>query len=196
MSVLWSPELAAEILWPDMKVTTAPSAFPVSLDEARAYCDYEDNDRNGDFDRWIQAATAMVERDTERALITQTRKAYLPYFTREIKLQVTPISAVSIQYLDIDGATQTLSTSIYQANLNSTPTVIREKYAQCWPETQCDTDNAVTITVTAGYGAAESVPVLLREAILVKVKRLYMGCGDERDMVYDGLISGLRWRLV
>lgn len=196
MSVLWSPERATDILWPDMKVTTEPSDKPVSIDEARAYCDYDDNDRNAEFDRWVRAATAMVERDTERALITQTRKAYLPYFTHEIRLQVAPVTAVVVEYLDVNGATQTLATSVYQANLNSTPVVIREKYAQCWPDTQCDTDNAVTITATAGYGGAEAVPVLLREAVLVKVKRLFMGCGEDRDIVYEGLISGLRWRLV
>lgn len=195
MSVLWLSE-CHEILWPDMKVTTAPSSFPVSIDEARAYCDYEENDRNADFDRWVRVATGMVERDTERALITQTRKAYLPYFTREIRLQVAPVSAVTIEYLDVNGATQTLSTSVYQVNINSTPPAIREKYAQCWPDTQCDTENAVTVTVTAGYGGAESVPVLLKEAILVKVNRLFKGCGEGPDMIYDDLISGLRWRLV
>lgn len=200
MSVLWSPEITDQRnwLWPNLKVTTAPTYQPIDVADAKLYCDYEDHDRDGQFLSWIKTATELVEHDTERAFITQTRKAYMPFFPQVIHLQVAPVTAVSITYLDVNGASQTLSTSIYQTDLNSTPVRIREDYAQVWPDTECDTDNAVTVTVTCGYGTAADVPERAKEAIRVRVKRLYDGCGTDigEDMVYQGLISGLRWRLV
>lgn len=199
MSVLWSPEIRErnEWLWPNLKVTTAPTSTPVSVSDVKQYCDYDDNDRDGQFLSWLKTATELVEHDTERAFLTQTRTAYMPYFPRVIHLQVAPVTAVSIAYLDVDGASQTLSTSIYQTDLNSTPVRIREDYAQVWPDTECDTENAVTITVTCGYGTADSVPERAKEAIRLVVKRMFDGCweGLSGDMVYQGLVGGLRWRL-
>lgn len=184
-----------DIQYPPIEVTVAPSELPVSIDDARRYCDYEDNDRNDQFDAWIRAATQQVERDCEVALITQTCKLYLPCFPCSIEIAKPPVSAVSsISYVDTAGSTQTLSTSVYQSNLKRTPARITEAYGQVFPSTQWGTENAVTVTFVAGYGAASAVPPMFKEAIKVRVKRLFMGCMDGEDMVYEGLISGLRWR--
>lgn len=185
-------------IWPVVKVTTAPTVTPVSVAEAKRFCDYEDDDRNDQFDSWIRMATEAVEHDCERALITQTVKAYLPFFPDVIRIPWPPITAITgITYVDVDGVTQTLASTVYQTDLFSTPPTIRLAYGQWWETTRDETENAVIITATAGYGAPEHVPHLAKEAIRVRVKRAFDGCsGDEmEDMVYLGLISKLRWRL-
>lgn len=186
-----------ETQYPPIEVSTPASELPVSIDDARRYCDYEDNDRNDQFDAWIRAATAMVEHDCEVALCSQTCKLYLPHFLNVMELRKPPVTAVSsITYLDASGASQTLSASVYTSNLKRWPPRIRLTDGQTWPDTQDYTDNAVTITFVAGFGTTSTDPKwpLFKEAIRVKVKRMYMGCGDDRDMVYEGLISALRWR--
>jgi uncharacterized phiE125 gp8 family phage protein len=185
-------------IWPVVKVTTAPDQLPVSIDEARQYCDYEDNDRNNQFDYWIRTATEAVEHDCERALITQTVKAYLPFFPDVIRLPRPPVTAIAgVTYVDVNGVTQTLATSVYQSDLVSTPPTIQLAYGQWWETTRDDTVNAVIVTFTAGYGGPEQVPALAKEAIRVRVKRAFDGCGGDamEDMIYLGLISKLRWRL-
>jgi uncharacterized phiE125 gp8 family phage protein len=184
-----------ETHYPPIEVTVPSPQLAVSIDEAKRACDYEDDDRNGQFAGWIRAATQQVEQDTETAILSQTCKLYLPWFPGVIEIHKPPVTSVSsITYTDGNGATQTLSASVYQSNLKRTPPRIRLALNQTWPTTQDDTDNAVTVTFVAGYASALTVPELFKEAIKVKVRRMYTGCGEERDMVYEGLISGLRWR--
>lgn len=186
-----------ETQYPPIEVSTPASELPVSVDDVRAYCDYEDNNRNGQFDAWIRAATAMVEHDCEVALCSQTCKLYLPWFRDVIELRKPPVTSVSsITYLDSNGASQTLSASVYSVNLKRWPPRIRLADGQTWPTTQDYTDNAVTVTFVAGFGTSSTDPrwPLYQEAVRVKVKRMYMGCGEERDMVYEGLLGALRWR--
>lgn len=191
-----------ESQYPPIEVSTPASELPVSIDDAKAYCDYEDNDRNGQFLTWIKAATAQVEHDCEVALCSQTCKLYLPWFPNwtphVIELRKPPVTSVSsITYLDGSGVSQTLSSSVYTTNLKRWPPRIRLTDGQTWPTTQDYTDNAVTVTFIAGFGTTSTDPTwpLYQEAVRLRVKRMFDGCnGGERDMVYDGLLSALRWR--
>lgn len=185
-----------ETQYPTIEVSTPAAQLPVSIDDAKRYCDYEEDDRNGQFKAWITAATAQVEHDCEVALCSQTCKLYLPWFTDVIELRKPPVSAVSsITYVDENGTTQTLATSYYQSNLKITPPRIVEAYNQYWPNTRANTENCVTVTFVAGYGDADDVPELFKEAIRVRVKRMFDGCsGSEPDMVYEGMLNALRWR--
>lgn len=188
--------ICLETYYPPIEVTVPSTQLVVSIEEAKRACDYEDNDRNGQFRSWIRAATLQVEHDTETALLSQTCKLYLPWFPDVIEIHKPPVTSVSsITYVDGDGTTQTLSASYYQSNLKKTPPLIREAYGYSWPTTRSDTENAVTVTFLAGYTDVNDQKLeLFKEAVKVKVRRMYQGCGDERDMVYEGLVSALRWR--
>lgn len=186
-----------DLQYPTIEVSTPATLQPVSLDDAKDYCDYEGNDRDQQFTSWIKAATEQVEHDTERALCSQTCKLYLPEFACEIQIPKPPVSAISsITYVDSDGTTQTLSSSVYQSNLKRTPPRIREAYGQQWPTTRCDTENAVTVTFVAGYGEPSAVPFQAKEAIKMLVNFMYdPRCGDPTEgPIFAGLISSLRWR--
>jgi uncharacterized phiE125 gp8 family phage protein len=189
-----------ETYYPPIEVSTQPTRPVVTVKEAKAYCDYDDDDRDGQFERWIATATQQVEAETERAICGQTCKLYLPYFPCVIEIHKLPVPAVSsVTYLDAAGATQTLATSVYQSNLKRTPPRIMLAENQTWPTTQCGTDNAVTVTFTAGWDGTGTAPVwwpMAQEAVLIRVKRSFDGCGGDMsgDMPYQGVLSALQWK--
>ncbi len=82
-----------------------------------------------------------------------------------IELGHDPVQSIaSITYIDVNGATQTLSTDVYA--LDSTiPSRIILKPNQSWPSTM-NTPNAVTVEYVCGYGdAPTSVPEGVKLAI-------------------------------
>ena len=86
-------------------------------------------------------------------------------------------SITSITYVDEDGATQTLATSVYSVDAPTGPTCARgriyPKYEQEWPTTRCE-PGAVTVTFVAGYGTTgASVPARLKMGMLYDIGTLY-----------------------
>lgn len=119
---------------------------------------------------YIVAAREYVEQYLARPLITQTWRYTLDTFPPDsvnyIEIPRSPlISVSSITYVDDDGNTQTLATSVYSVDADSKPGAVRLKYDQEWPDTR-DQPNAVTINFTAGYGAAPAnVPASTKQAM-------------------------------
>jgi uncharacterized phiE125 gp8 family phage protein len=152
-----------------MTVTTAPTAEPVSLDEAKAQCAIDSEDFDGQLTLLIQAAREMVEADTDLRLMTQTLTLRLDQFPREIVIPVAPVTAVSsITYVDEAGSTQTLSASVYRTDIYSRPARITLASSQSWPVPDLR-PNAVVVTITAGYASAALVPAVAKQAILLLV---------------------------
>lgn len=93
----------------------------------------------------------------------------------EIVVPIRPVRAISgITYVDPDGATQTLSSSLYvvrNASERTRKTVIALAYNQAWPAIRYQ-PNAIKITVSAGYASAAAVPALLRQAMLAHAASL------------------------
>ena len=96
-------------------LVTAPTVEPVSVSQIRAQCGIDTGDFDDSIADWIRAARNMVETDAEIALASSTWALYLdcfPYW--EIELRKPPVqSLTSIVYLDGDGTSQTLSSSLY-----------------------------------------------------------------------------------
>ena len=102
----------------------------------------------------------------------------------------TPLRSVtSITYVDDDGATQTLSSAIYQpvgvwSETNQTKVSgIVLAYDQDWPSIRLQKE-AVTVTYVAGY-ATDEIPDNLRHAILLFVGNLYAN----REPIVIGTIA-------
>lgn len=149
-----------------------------------------------------------------RALITQTWKLHLnsfPYVSwdetgysrsragSEIRIPLPPLQSVSsITYVDTDGATQTLASSVYRViNRQKWPSGIIEAYGQSWPSTRSQ-PQAVTVEFVAGYGDADTdVPDAIKHAIKLAVSgwyenRLPVSVGktvSEFPMAFDALIA-------
>lgn len=96
---------------------------------------------------------------------------FLPYLELPRgNLDVTaPISLFT--YVDPNGATQTVSTSVYDVDVASVPGRLRLKFGQVWPDTR-EQWNAVVIRFQVGWAVAD-IPQALKQAILLQVSAMY-----------------------
>ena len=152
--------------------TSPPAVTPVSLAEAKAQLRVDGSDEDDLITRMIKAATAHVEKQYERALITQTWRQDFGYFD-DWRIPVRDVIAISsVVYYDADNVLQTLDASNYQFLVAGGP-YLALKTGQSWP-TAYTRDDAIRLTWTAGFGPAESdVPEDIRHAILVMVGDMY-----------------------
>jgi len=91
------------------------------------------------------------------------------------------VSVGSIQYVDTDGATQTLAATEYTVDATQrAPGRIVEAFDKSWPDTRV-TPNAVTVTFDAGFGAAVDVPEEYKQIIKLYFEHLY----DHRESTRD-----------
>ncbi len=167
---------------------TAPVAEPVSLAELKLHCrvDVDDDD---EYVRALGvAARQYFENALDRQLVTATWKIRLPrFYAWQIELPYPPLrSVVSISYKDLANATQTVNASTYDVVTWATPGYVQPKITAIWPPTAID-PGAVTITFSAGYGAATAVPELVKSGIKLLVEHWFI----YREPVTEGLMSTL-----
>lgn len=173
-----------------VKVITAPSVEPISLDQAKMHLRVDTIDQDDLIETLITAAREKVEDDTGRALITQTLEIALDYFVappdlryvtypylttaKAILLPRPPLIALKrIAYIDGDGNEVLLHDEVGSPTVISD--VVVDTYSEPgrlvpasngnWPAVQ-DRANAVVIRYTAGYGATgDDVPERLKQAM-------------------------------
>lgn len=164
------------------ELSTAPTGDVVDLADVLDHLRVSDESEYTYLAALVDRAVRWVERRTQRQLLTATWKLYLDAFPTEIQLRKLPVASVtSIQYVDLDGDTQTLSSSSYQTDYASEdrPGRIMPAYGYSWPNTRSSIYNAVTVTFTAGYGAASAVPETIKQAIMMLAGHWY----DHREAV-------------
>lgn len=148
--------------------TTDATTEPVSTADAKLFLRITDETTDAEVEALVKAARMRVENECEIALINQTWTLKMDGFPDLIELPRPPLSSVtSITYVDGDGTTQTLSSSVYTVDTTSRPGRVYLAYGQSWPTTR-SVRHAVTVTYVAGYGsAASSVPAPLVHAVKI-----------------------------
>lgn len=170
--------------------TVEPAVEPIAWDEARAHLRLDSEDEKTLVEALIVAARASIEEYLQKQLITATWTLTLDAFPDSpmcaIELPRPPIiSVTSLTYYDEAGVQQTLAASSYQVDLMSRPGRIVAGVGLDWPTIQTDRINAITVTYTAGYGAAAtSVPRAIRQAILLLVGEWF----ENRENIIVGTI--------
>ena len=133
-----------------------PFDDPITLAQAKAHLSVSHDNDDTLIGTLIKAATAAVEDETNRALVYQQCELRLECFPDEIIVPRPPLHAVaSVQYLDADGALQTLAASSYQVDTKSEPGRIKPAYGATWPVTRAGVYNAVVVTYWAGFAPVE-----------------------------------------
>lgn len=200
-----------------LKITTAPTEIPVTLDEVKAHIRETAAAKDAEVSGYIRAALDQLEGPNGllgRCLVTQTVQYTMDCFPAEgwweysrfvsaFDLPLSPLSSVtSIVYLDENGAEQTLSSSKYRvlnAGVETKRGRVELAYDETWPDTR-PIEQAVTVTYVAGFGARNAVPWKYRQLIMAWVKELY----DHRDPwsemnrspAFKGLFSQCRFPAV
>jgi len=166
-----------------------PASLAVSLVDAKKQCEIGDTDTTHDdhLRRLIRTATSDAERHTRRSLITQTWKLSLRKFPSgdRVYLPRPPLQSItSVSYVDANGATQTLSGSVYQVADDSKPAFIEPAFGQSWPALRPETSEALAITYVAGFGStASSVPAEYQNLIFELVAFRFMNRGDTDQQI-------------
>lgn len=184
------------------KVLYAAQTEPVTSTEAKNQLYITGTDRDTVIARLITTSIKLCENYSGLSFITQTRQIKLDAFPAVhpyiIDLPYGPVIAINgndaaspantlgITYIDDDGDTQslTLNTDFY---LDNNREIARLAPVDAWPTDVKDRINAVTITYTAGYGAAASVPSVIKDAILVQVAHMHEN--PDRAELCDGAMS-------
>ena len=121
-----------------------------------------------DDDDALRIFIAAIRHQTEtflgHTLVTSTWELKLDCFNSEIELSMGPIQSItSVQYVDTDGATQTLAADQYQFDIGGR---LKPSYSNSWPSTR-DQYDAVTITYIAGETHAGNVKPDIKLAMLL-----------------------------
>ena len=138
-------------MWSAIVVETAPAAEPMTVEQAKAHLRvYDDDSQDALIGNHIAAARAHVERVTGLRLYTQTLTLRCSEWADLAHLPVAPIQSVSVSYTDTAGATQTLSTAVYEERLYGLEPGLALKYQQAWPDIR--PGSLITVEADAGFG--------------------------------------------
>ena len=205
-----------------LQLVTPAAGEPVSLAEAKQHLRVDGGDDDLLIGSLITAARQAAETKTGRQLITARWKLVLDAFPgpslmqsatgasfslpgHAILLAKCPVqSAVSIEYLDMNGTTQVMPASDYVLDAACEPARLTPAFGKTWPSTLPQM-GAVSVTFDAGYGAASAVPEGLKSWIKLRVGSLY-GHREEMSVLsrgridplpfVDGLLDGFKVSLV
>jgi uncharacterized phiE125 gp8 family phage protein len=174
-----------------LSLVTAPTSEPLSLAEAKAHLRVDITTDDALIAGYILAARKWAEGYVRGCISRQTwdytldgnwplvvvdgvarNRIYLPLHpVREFTTDSPQVSAITVSYVDDNGATQTLSSALYTVHVDGPVAYIQKAYGASWPTVR-DVPEAVTVRFQAGYDA-DSVPDDLRTAIMLHVELMY-----------------------
>lgn len=171
-----------------------PAEEPVVLADAKNHLRVDSDLTTDDslITLMISAARRYAESYTGRSFITQKWRLTLDAFPgpsllgvpmgipfslpgHAVLLERGPVQSVDqIQYQDMSGTWQTMSTADYVAELTSPMPRITPVFGKIWPTPTLPQIGAVRIDYTAGFGnTAADVPEGIRQWILMRVNTMY-----------------------
>lgn len=170
---------------------TPPASEPVTLDELKVHLRLEGDEENSLLTRQLAAARSHVENSTRRVLITQVWRGFLDRWPpkRRLVLPVAPVtSIVEIRVIDAVGVASIVSDTNYKLEWARTPPHLLLQSAMLSPTAFT---NGIEIDMVCGYGAASSVPVPLKEAILRLAANMYEYRSERADIAKSSTIEAL-----
>ena len=157
-----------------LKLKTAPTVEPVTLEETRLHCKVDGAADNALITSLIIAARQQAEKETHRAFITQTWQLFYDAAPHVIELPYPPLqSVVSIKVIDDEGVEAVVDSSNYivDASENSRGRV-RPNIGLIWPYHRGFA--SFIVEYKAGYGdAASDVDENLKHAIREIIATFY-----------------------
>jgi uncharacterized phiE125 gp8 family phage protein len=190
-----------------LKRVAGPFVEPVTLTEAKQHLRVDTETDDAYIVALISAAREYCEDYLDRTLTSTQWQMRLDNFPAEIGVPRPPMiasgtaTAVSVTYVENSaGGTTTLSLAEYRIDRDATPGALRPLYGGSWPSHLSD-ENSLVVTWWGGYGdSAESVPRVIRHAILMLVATWYerrqavdSTSASEVPMGAKALLDSARW---
>lgn len=160
-----------------------PTAEPVTLAELRDHLRLDTSAEDTYLAALLTLARETAEKFCRRSFLSKVVTLKFDSFPecRTIRLPRSPVTGTpAVTYLDENGASQTLSTSLYTVDSASEPGRIVLNDGETWPDT-ASKPNAVTVT----YGAGAATPPA---GILHAIKLLAAHAYEHREPVITGTI--------
>jgi uncharacterized phiE125 gp8 family phage protein len=171
-------------------------AIPVTIADARRQLQLDENDTSHDAEigGFIADAAAWVEKYTGHILVARDVTETVRVPGRVIDLRAWPIKA-SATLTVLDSALSPFPG--VRLDVSSRPARLSPPVGTFWPLSR--TDKHLTVTVRAGYEAADQVPGNFRRAMLVLIAA-YDADREGGDILAKAeaaatrMCSGFRWR--
>ncbi|TNE75548.1 MAG: hypothetical protein EP334_10040 [Gammaproteobacteria bacterium] len=175
-----------------LTLVTAPSQQPITTAEAKAHLNISHSLDDALIAAYIAAATEYAEAYLGRDLIQRTwdySADAFPSGGNAFCLPKNPVQSItSISYVDGNGDTQALATSVYSLDKGVAPAEVYLQYGQSWPSVRGQR-NAVTVRFVSGYAPSGSpqdlagnVPDSIKSAIKLIVGDLYLNRERKMDV--------------
>lgn len=163
-------------MWSAPVVVTPAASEPISLDEAKEFLRVEADETAFDTEIGLHIAGArgQVEAVTGTRMFEQVLELKADSFADLSHLPVGPvIDVVSVTYIDTAGAEQTIASTDYELFGAMLEQGIRPVVNGSWP-TPIGRTGAVTVQLTAGYGATQAeLPGQVVLAMLLQIRALF-----------------------
>lgn len=157
-------------------VTTPPTELPVSLQEAKTHLRILDTTYDTEIEAFIERATGVAELYTNLSLMEQEVKLYFSSIPNDGIIEVRRAPVISIDGVYYHNGTEFIETEDIQIDDVSKPA--RIKFTEI-PDYDREQLWAGYVEFTAGYPDAASVPVNIKQAILMLVASFFENRGDE-----------------
>ena len=190
-----------------LNVNTAPVAWPIDNTACKTHMRITHANDDTYITALAKAAILDFETATHRQLITATYDLYMDDFPyEELEVPRPPLQSIeSVKYQDGDDAQQTVTSSVYDADLISTPGRLYLDYNQTWPSDTRGHYNDVVVQFKAGYGdASTDVPEDILQALMMMVSHWYLNrepvvvgtVARDIPMTAQRIINHYRWEYV
>ena len=181
-----------------IKVTTAPTAEPLSLQEVKEYLRVDDATDERVVQPLIIAARQFAEEHMNRALMQQTFTLMLDavidqdqplyegmrtapdlnYYKNYIVLPKSPVQSVtSVKTFDDSDNATTMAATKYYVDTQREPARIVLRTGETFP-TALRVANAIEVIYVAGYTSAFAIPEPIRLGMLQHIAYMYEHRGD------------------
>lgn len=167
-----------------LKLKTAPSEYPVTLNEAKAHLSILSDADDTLIQFLIEVATSQAEDITNRQLMSAVYEMTMDALPDRFELKKPPLISVDkIEYIP-DGSDSyvTLDPSLYSVSDYSEPAVVVKKPNVSYPSIASIVD-PIRVTFTAGYADAASVPKPIKQWMLIRIATLF----EHREEVVVGV---------
>lgn len=178
-----------------MTLITPPAAEPVSLDEAKAHMRIDIDDDDALVAAMVTAARQWCESFRRQSFVTQTWALTVDAWPDEdgFALRHSPIQSVtSVVYVDDAGDSATVDAADYVVDALGEPGRVVLAASASWPSATLRVINGVTVTYVTGYGDADAVPVVIKQAILLLAAHLYENREQSTDVLLREIPFGVK----